>query len=35
MTPAMEAAMIGSLYSLRENGGQHGGDGFYLRLSTY
>jgi len=33
-TPAMEAAMIGSMYSLRENGAQHGFRGFPLRLST-
>jgi len=34
MTPAMGAAMIGPMYSLRENGAQYGGRGFHLRLST-
>jgi len=35
VTPAMEAALIGPLYSLRKNGAQHGGHEFHLRLSTY
>jgi len=34
VTPAMGAAMMGPMYSLRENGAQHGGRGFHLRLST-
>jgi len=29
----MGAAMIGPMYSLRENGAQHGGRGFHLRAS--
>ena len=33
VTPAMAAAMISPAYSLRENGAQHGGRGFHLRLS--
>jgi len=32
--PSMGAAMIGPMYSLRENRAQHGGGGFHLRLST-
>jgi len=35
VTPAMGSAMKGPLYSLRENGAQHGGFGFHLRLSSY
>ena len=34
VTPAMGAAMIDQMYSLRENGAQDGGRGFHLRLST-
>jgi len=34
VTPATGAAMIGPMYSLRENGAQHGGGGFHLHLST-
>jgi len=34
VTPAMEATMIGPMYSVRENGAQHGGRRFHLRLST-
>jgi len=34
VTPAMGAAMMGPMYSLRENGAQHGFRGFHLRLST-
>ena len=34
VTPAMGAAMIGPMYSLPENGAQHGGRWFHLRLST-
>jgi len=34
-TPAMGAAMIGPMYSLRENEAQHGGHDFYLGLSTF
>ena len=34
VTPAMGAAMIGPMYSLRENGAQRGDGGFHLRLST-
>jgi len=33
VTPAMGAAMIGPMYSLRGNGAQHGGREFHLRLS--
>jgi len=33
VTPAMGAAMIGPMYSLRENRAKYGG-GFHLRLST-
>jgi len=35
VTPAMRAAMTGPIYSLRENGAQHGGHGFHLSPSTY
>jgi len=34
VTPAMGAAMIGPMYTLRGNGAQHGGRGIHLRLST-
>jgi len=34
VTPATAAAMICPMYSLRENGAQHGGRGFHLRLSN-
>ena len=34
LTPAMGAAMIGPMSSLRENGAQHGFRGFHLRLSS-
>jgi len=34
VTPARGAAMIGPMYSLRENRAQHGGGGFHLHLST-
>jgi len=30
----MGAAMMGPIYSLRENGAQHGGHGLRLRVST-
>jgi len=30
----MGAAMMDPMYSLRENGAQHGGRGVHLRLST-
>jgi len=29
VTPAMRAALKGLMYSLRENGAQHGGQGFH------
>jgi len=35
VTLAMGAAMIGGIYSLRNNRDQHGGRGFHLRLSTF
>ena len=35
VTLAIEAAMIGPIYPLREKGAQHGGCGFNLRLSTF
>jgi len=35
MALAMWAAMKGPMYSLRENGIQHGSHGFHLRLSTF
>ena len=34
MSPAMGAAMIGPIFSLRENGAQHGGR-FHLRFSAF
>jgi len=34
LTPAMGAAMISPMYSVRENGAQHGFHGFHLRVST-
>jgi len=35
VTPGMAAAMKGPMCSLGENGAQHGGQGFHLRLSTF
>jgi len=35
VTPAMGAAKVGPMYSLRKNGDQHGGHGFHLHLSTF
>jgi len=34
VTSAMGAAMMGPMYSLKENGAQHGFRTFHLRLST-
>ena len=35
VAPAMGAAMTGPEFFFQENGVQHGGYGFYLRLSTF
>jgi len=34
-TPAMGATMKGPMYTIRENGAQHGGHVFHLRFSTF